>query len=168
MLIPHSLFDATFCQPAWHCWCSQEITLPQGETSTSPACQNSIETSSFPCMQIVSLIWWMIDWGTQDSQLGLFCIMWQMFQLFIVKYGELTHILLYFSSRRALFCPGSRLWGLHLLLLSGNSYGVQHNGKGKHRPYSSAIVLTLIRGDFLFTGRIRKCLRKLTGYGCIK
>lgn len=63
VLIRLSRLNATFCQPAWRGWCSQEIALPRGGTSTSPASQNSIERSLFPCMQIVSLIWWMIDWG---------------------------------------------------------------------------------------------------------
>lgn len=135
------------------------------EKSTSPVCQISTEWSSFHFMQIVSLIWWMIDWGTCDSQLGLFlCSVTD--APVVLKYLYL--IVIFFSSYRALLCPGSQLWGLYLFLLSGNCYGVQHNGKGKHRPCSSAVVWTVIRSDFLFTGRTRKCLRKLTGYGCIK
>lgn len=73
MLMPHALFDAVHFAslPRWS-WCSQEIAVPRGETSTSPSCQISIERSSSPCMQIVSLIWWMIDRGTQGSQSVLF------------------------------------------------------------------------------------------------
>lgn len=97
-------------------------------------------------MQIVSLIWWMIDWGTQGSQSvpflhnmtdipAVYCEIWCQNCFVTVKNVTLSHILFdfFFSSRRALLCPGSRLRGLHLLLLSGNCYGVQHNGKGKQR-----------------------------------
>ena len=42
--------------------------------------------------------------------------------------------IIFSSSCRALLYPGSRLRGLHLLLLSGNCNGVQHHGKGKQVP----------------------------------
>ncbi|TNN26303.1 Semaphorin-6A [Liparis tanakae] len=42
---------------------------------------------------------------------------------------------------------------------------MEYNTMGKVSTLlcSPAIVSTVIRGDFLFTGRIRRCLRKLTG-----
>lgn len=43
----HALFDAVML-PA--CTSSVEITLPWGETNTSPVCQNSIEKSAFSRM----------------------------------------------------------------------------------------------------------------------
>ena len=74
-----------------------------------------------------------------------------------------------FKSRRALLRPGRQLRRLHLLLLSGNSDGVQHNGKGEGERAVCwfCIVRTLISGDYLLTGRCRKCLRKQTGCGCL-
>lgn len=36
---------------------------------------------------------------------------------------------------RTVLCPSSGLWRLHLLLLQGNSSGVQHHGKGKRRGW---------------------------------
>lgn len=83
----HALFDAVML-PA--CTSSVEITLPWGETNTSPVCQNSIEKSAFSRMWIVLLIWWMIVWGSQGSQSLPFCIIWQIFWRFTVKYGVRT------------------------------------------------------------------------------
>lgn len=42
---------------------------------------------------------------------------------------------------RAVLCPSSGLWRLHLLLLQGNSCGVQHHGKGKEGEVSLAPML---------------------------
>ena len=76
----------------------------------------------------------------------------------------------FFKSRRAQLRPGRQLRRLHLLLLSGNSDGVQHNGKGEgeRAVCGFCIVRTLISGDYLLTWRCRKCLRKQTGSGRVR
>jgi len=100
--------------------------------------------------------------------LAVYCEIWCQ-NCFVTRTTSLRLIfsVCFFSSPEPYFIQAVDYGGFIYFFFREIAMEYNTMGKVSTLLYSPAIVSTVIRGDFLFTGRIRRCLRKLTGYGCV-